>query len=95
MAWKLISRWWLQSWSQKMTPWQESYDKPRQCAEEQRHHFANKGPYSQGYGLSIGHDSCESWIIKKAEHPGLVHWEDPEESGGEGGGRGVRDGEYM
>ena len=26
---------------------------------------------------------------------GLVHWEDPEESGGEGGGRGYRDGEYM
>ena len=25
----------------------------------------------------------------------LVHWEDPEESGGEGGGRGDRDGEYM
>ena len=26
---------------------------------------------------------------------GLVDWEDPEESGGEGGGRGDRDGEYM
>ena len=26
---------------------------------------------------------------------GMVHWEDPEESGGEGGGRGDRDGEYM
>ena len=26
---------------------------------------------------------------------GLVHWEDPEGSGGEGGGRGHRDGEYM
>ena len=25
----------------------------------------------------------------------LVHWEDPEESGGEGGGRGDRDGEHM
>ena len=25
----------------------------------------------------------------------LVHWEDPEVSGGEGGGRGDRDGEYM
>ena len=25
----------------------------------------------------------------------LVHWEDPEESGGEGAGRGDRDGEYM
>ena len=26
---------------------------------------------------------------------GLVHWEDPEESGGEGVGRGDRDGGYM
>ena len=26
---------------------------------------------------------------------GLVHWEDPEGSGGEGGGRGDWDGEYM
>ena len=26
---------------------------------------------------------------------GLVHWEDPKESGGEGGGRGDRDGEYI
>ena len=26
---------------------------------------------------------------------GLVHWDDPEESGGEGGGRGDWDGEYM
>ena len=26
---------------------------------------------------------------------GMVHWEDPEDSGGEGGGKGDRDGEYM
>ena len=26
---------------------------------------------------------------------GLVHWDDPEGSGGEGGGRGVQDGEHM
>ena len=35
--------------------WQESYDKPRQCIEMQRHHFANRGPYSQDYGLSSSH----------------------------------------
>ena len=29
--------------------WQESYDKPRQCVEKQRHHFADKCLYSQGY----------------------------------------------
>ena len=26
--------------------------------------------------------------------PGLVHWDDPEGWDGEGGGRGVQDGEY-
>ena len=31
----------------------------------------------------------------KKAHKGLVHWEDPEGSGGEGGGRGDRDGEHM
>ena len=35
--------------------WKESYDKPRQCIEKQRHHFANKGPYSKGYVLSGSH----------------------------------------
>ena len=34
----------------KMTAfWQESYDKPRQCVKKQSNHFANKGPYSQGF----------------------------------------------
>ena len=27
--------------------------------------------------------------------PGLVHWDDPEGRDGEGGGRGVQDGEHM
>ena len=35
---------------------------------KQRHYFANKGPPSQGYGFSSGHDGCESWTVKKAEH---------------------------
>ena len=33
----------------------ESYDKLRQPIKKQRHHFANKGPYSQSYGFSISH----------------------------------------
>ena len=33
-------------------------------------------------------DACDKCL-------GLVHWEDPEESGGEGDGRGDQDGEYM
>ena len=28
-------------------------------------------------------------------HSGLVHWDDPEGWDGEGGGRGVQDGEHM
>ena len=31
--------------------WQESYDKPRQCVKKQSNHFANKGPYSQGFPM--------------------------------------------
>ena len=34
---------------------QESYDKPRQCVEKQRYYSANKGLYSQGYGLPSGY----------------------------------------
>ena len=37
--------------------------------KKQRHHFDNKGPYSQGYGLSSGHiwlwelEHKESWVL--------------------------------
>ena len=50
-----------------LAPWKKSYDEPRQCIKKQRHHFANKGPYSQSYGLSVVMYRCESWTIKKAE----------------------------
>ena len=33
----------------------ESYDRPRQHIQKQRHYFASKGPSSQGYGLLSGH----------------------------------------
>ena len=39
----------------------------RQCVEEQRYYSANKGLYSQGYGLPSAHYDCESQTIKKAE----------------------------
>ena len=45
--------------------WQESYDKPKQHVEKQRHYFTIKGPYNQGYGLSSSCVQCESWTIKK------------------------------
>ena len=42
-----------------------------QCIKNQRHHFANKAPHSQGYGFSSSHvlmwelDHKESWVPKK------------------------------
>ena len=54
----------------KDTLWKESYDQPRQHIKKQRHYFANKGPSSQGYGFSSGHewmwelDCEESWELK-------------------------------
>ena len=38
-----------------LAPWKESYGKPRQRIEKQRHHFADKDPYSQSYGFSSSH----------------------------------------
>src|SRR5574340_709608 len=40
---------------------------PRRHIKKQRHHFADKGLYSQSYGLSSSHVLNESWTIKKAE----------------------------
>ena len=53
-----------------LTPWKESYDQPRQHIKKQRHHFANKGQYSQSYGFSFSHvwmwewDHKEGWALK-------------------------------
>ena len=32
-----------------------NYDQPRQHIKKQRHYFANKSPFSQGYGFSNSH----------------------------------------
>ena len=42
---------------------QESYEKPRQCVENQRHYSASEGPYIFPVVMLF----CESWTIKKAE----------------------------
>ena len=39
-----------------LVPQKKSYDKPRQHVKKQRHHFVNKGPSSQSYGFSSGHE---------------------------------------
>ena len=48
-------------------PWKKSYAKLRLNIKKQRHHFADKGPYSQSYGFSSSHVGCESWTRKRAE----------------------------
>ena len=35
----------------QLAPCKESYNNPRQCIKKPRHHFANKGLYSQSYGF--------------------------------------------
>ena len=53
-----------------LDPWKKSYDKPRQRIKKQRHHFADKGLYSQSYGFSSSHvqmwqlDHKEGWVPK-------------------------------
>ena len=51
-----------------LTPWNESYDQPRQHIKEQRYYFVNKGPSSQAMVSVVVMYGCESWTIKKAEH---------------------------
>ena len=53
-----------------LTPWEESYDQLRKHTKKQTYYFANKGPYRQDYGFSIGHvwmwelDYKECWVLK-------------------------------
>ena len=66
--------WSADSLEKMLTPWKESYNKPRQHIKKQRHYFANKGPSSKGYGFSSSHvwmwewmwelDYKESWVPK-------------------------------
>ena len=53
-------------------PRKESYDKPRQHIKKQRHHFANKGPYSQSYGFSSSH--VRMWELEHKEGWTLKNW---------------------
>ena len=53
-----------------LAPWKKSYNKLSQCLKKQRHHFADKGPYSQSYDFSSSHvwmwelDHKEGWVSK-------------------------------
>ena len=53
-----------------LAPCKESHDKFRKHIQKQRHHFADKGPYSQSYGFPSSHvqmlelDHKEDWVPK-------------------------------
>ena len=61
----------------------------------------------EGEGGMIWENSIETCILSYVKqiaspgsmhetgHSGLVHWDDPEGWDGEGGGRGIQDGEHM
>ena len=51
-----------------LAPRKKSYDKPRQCIKNQRHYFADKGPYSESYVFPVVMYGCERWTIKWTEH---------------------------
>ena len=57
----------------KDTPWNKKYDKLRQHIKKQRHHFANKGLYSQCYGFSSRYirmwelEYKEGWVPKRID----------------------------
>ena len=62
----------LQPWNQKtFVSWQEIYDKPRQCVENQRHYPVDKRPYSQSYGLPSGR--VRLWKLNRKEG-GRKNW---------------------
>ena len=52
-----------------VAPWKQSCDN-RDSVLQSRHHFANKGPHSHGYGFSSSHiwmwelDHKEGWVLK-------------------------------
>ena len=51
---------------------EESYDKRRQHIKKQRHHFADKGPYSQSCGFSSGH--VQMWEFDRKEGREPKNW---------------------
>ena len=83
MYWQISSsqdepslQWWLQQWNQKtVASWQESYDKPRQCVEKQRHFSADKGLYSHGCGPPSGHVWLSELDHKEGRVPKSIAFE--------------------
>ena len=55
-----------------LAPWKKSYDIARQHIKKQRHHFASKGPSSQGYGFYSSH--VQMWERDNKEDRGWTNW---------------------
>ena len=51
-----------------MAPLKESYDKAGQHIIKDRHHFADKSPYTQTMVSLVVLYGYESWTLKGAEH---------------------------
>ena len=55
---------------ESLAPWRKSCGKPWQHIEKERHHFADKGLYSQSYDFSSSHvwmwelNHTEGWVLK-------------------------------
>ena len=55
-----------------LAPWKKSCDKPRQRIKKQRHHFDDKGLYSQNYGFSSSH--VRMWELGYKEGWAQKNW---------------------
>ena len=70
---------WPKDWTQVshivgrcFTVWATREVKYRQCIKKQRHHFSDKGPYSQSYGFSNSH--VWMWELNHKEGKVLTNW---------------------
>ena len=65
--------WWLQSWNQKpFAFWKESYDKPRQCAENQRQYSAIKVHIVKAMIFPSG--NVQLWELDRKEGKAPKNW---------------------
>ena len=65
--------WWLQSWNQKpFAFWKESYDKPRQCAENQRQYSAIKVHTVKAMIFPSG--NVQLWELDRKEGKAPKNW---------------------
>ena len=56
-----------------LAPGKKSNDKTRQCTKKQRHYFADKGPYSQSYGVFSSNHAL-MWELDYKEGWALTNW---------------------